>query len=118
MSRMKTVFHNCLALTVLLCAGVVMGQSASKWGGEALGKVVRYDVPCLTVSEAHGGKLSYLPITITKGTADAPLRVMIVNDTPNGSGQTIHSSIWMASVLAAMLRNDTMRGVTISVEFT
>ena len=50
--------------------------------------------------------------------SDKPLRIMIIDDTPGGSGQTIHSSVWSAAITAAMLRNDTMHGVTISFEFS
>ena len=107
-----------LAFSLVLNTSLALGQGALKLGSEAIGKVVKYNMPCLTVSEAYGGKLSYLPMTVAKGNGSSPLRVMIVDDTPNGSGQSIHSSIWMASVLAAMLRNDTMHGVTITVEFT
>ena len=80
---------------------------------------ISYKVPCLTVynDETHG-KISYLPMKFTRTKSDKPLRIMIVDDTPSGSGQTIHSSVWLAAVTAAMLRNDTMHGVTISVEFS
>lgn len=83
------------------------------------GNIISYKVPCLTVygDETHG-KISYLPMTFTRTKTDKPLRVMITDDTPSGSGQTIHSSVWLAAVTAAMLRNDTMHGVTISVEFS
>lgn len=43
---------------------------------------------------------------------------MIIDDTPDGSGQSARSSVWLAAVTAAMLRNDTMHGVTISMEFS
>ncbi len=107
-----------VVLSFMLFVGETIGQDIAKRGKNTVEDSLRYRMPCLTVSDEHGGKLSYLPITISRGEADVPLRVMIVDDTPNGSGQTIHSSIWMASVLAAMLRNDTMHGVTITVEFT
>ncbi len=82
-------------------------------------EMISYNVPCLTVHEdGSHGKLSYLPMTFTRTKDDKPLRVMITDDTPIGSGQTIHSSVWLAAVTAAMLRNDTMHGVTISVEFS
>ena len=118
MKELRSRMPIMLALSLVLSTGLAVGQGVVKLGSEAIGKVVKYNMPCLTVSESSGGKLSYLPMTITRGKGDAPLRVMIVDDTPNGSGQSIHSSIWMASVLAAMLRNDTMHGVTITVEFT
>ena len=80
---------------------------------------ISYKVPCLTVrgDDTHG-KISYLPLTFTRTNTDKPLRIMIIDDTPSGSGQTIHSSVWLAAVTAAMLRNDTMHGATISVEFS
>lgn len=82
-------------------------------------RTFEYKVPCLTVrgDETHG-KISYLPMKFSRTSDDKPLRVMISDDTPSGSGQSIHSSVWLAAVTAAMLRNDTMHGVTISVEFS
>lgn len=106
-----------LALSMFIVVSVVAKPNDLQLDEGGI-KYTTYKMPCLTVSEMYGGKLSYLPISITREKADVPLRVMIVDDTPNGSGQTIHSSIWMASLLAAMLRNDTMHGVTITVEFT
>ena len=105
-----------MTLSFMFLEAETLGQEISKSKNDT--NNLRYRMPCLTVSDAYGGKLSYLPISISRAETDVPLRIMIVDDTPNGSGQTIHSSIWMASVLAAMLRNDTMHGVTITVEFT
>lgn len=80
---------------------------------------MEYSVPCLTVwGDGSHGKLSYLPLKFTRTKENKPLRIMIIDDTPHGSGKTIHSSVWLAAVTAAMLRNDTMHGTTISVEFT
>lgn len=80
---------------------------------------MEYSVPCLTVwGDGSHGNLSHLPLKFTRTKENKPLRIMIVDDTPNGSGTTIHSSVWLAAVTAAMLRNDTMHGTTISVEFT
>ncbi|MBQ7395823.1 MAG: hypothetical protein IJW08_10395 [Lentisphaeria bacterium] len=78
-----------------------------------------YSVPCLTVlNDGTHGKISYLPLKFTRTKENKPLRIMIADDTPNGSGNTIHSSVWLAAITAAMLRNDTMHGTTISVEFS
>lgn len=79
---------------------------------------ISYQVPCLTVNGENQGKISYLPMKFTRTKSDKPLRVMIADDTPGGSGRTIHSSVWLAAVTAAMLRNDTMHGATITVEFS
>ena len=80
---------------------------------------VEYKVPCLTTyRDGTHGKISYLPMKFARTRSDKPLRVMIVDDTPGGSGQTIRSSVWLAAITAAMFRNDTMHGVTISVEFS
>lgn len=82
-------------------------------------KCIEYSVPCLTVwGDGSRGKISYLPLKFTRTKEDKPLRIMLADDTPNGSGKTIHSSVWLAAVTAAMLRNDTMHGATISVEFS
>ena len=80
---------------------------------------MEYSVPCLTVwGDGSHGKISYLPLKFTRTKENKPLRIMIADDTPNGSGKAIHSSVWLAAVTAAMLRNDTMHGTTISVEFS
>ena len=80
---------------------------------------IEYLVPCLTVrNDGSHGKISYLPLKFTRTKENKPLRVMIADDTPNGSGNTIHNSVWQAAVTAAMLRNDTMHGTTITVEFS
>ncbi len=80
---------------------------------------MEYSVPCLTVwGDGSHGKISYLPLKYTRTKENKPLRIMIADDTPNGSGKAIHSSVWLAAVTAAMLRNDTMHGTTISVEFS
>ena len=82
-------------------------------------KTIFYRVPCLTVrGDETTGRISYLPLRFSRAKTDKPLRVMIADDTPGGSGLSIHRSVWLAAVTAAMLRNDTMHGVTISVEFS
>ena len=87
-----------------------------------------YNYPVLTVmtirdpktkkKKKYLGELSYQPLTFTREKVDKPLRIMISDDTPGGSGETIRNSVWQAAITAAMLRNDTMHGVTISVGFS
>ena len=80
---------------------------------------MEYMMPCLTVfSGTDDGNISYLPLKFIRTKEKKPLRIMIADDTPNGSGRTIHSSVWLAAVTAAMQRNDTLHGTTIVVEFS
>ena len=77
----------------------------------------RYLVPCLTVKgNGKTGNLLSLPVIFTRTGEDKPLRIMISDDSPEGSGPTFRSNVWLAAITAAMLRNDTMRGVNITVE--
>lgn len=89
--------------------------AAVKWN-----TTVTYQVPVLTVftAEDHIGNISYHTLTFTRERSTKPLRIDIIDDTPGGSGETIRNSVWLAAITAAMLRNDTMQGVTISVEFS
>jgi|GEM_PF-2505512 len=79
---------------------------------------MEYMMPCLTVRGETKGDLSYLPLKFTRTKENKPLRIMIADDTPNGSGNLIHSSVWLAAVTAAMQRNDTLHGTTIIIEFS
>ena len=97
----------------------VSAGTPQKTAADTVEKSMEYSVPCLTVwSDGTHGKISHLPLKFTRTKEDKPLRIMIADDSPNGSGNTIRSSIWLAAVTAAMLRNDTMHGTTISVEFS
>ena len=58
-----------------------------------------------------------MPLTFTRTGEQKPLRVIIAEDTPEGSGSDIRVNVWLAAVTAAMLRNDTLYGATISVAF-
>ena len=75
-------------------------------------------MPILTVNEKTGGGMSRLPFSFERTMSDAPLKILIADDTPSGSGASIRSSVWLAAVTAAMQRNDPMNGVRITVEFS
>lgn len=82
-------------------------------------EVIEYKIPCLMVRDNEPvGNLNRLPMKFSRTKQNTPLRVMISDDTPSGSGQSLHSSLWLAAVTAAMLRGDTMHGTTITVEFS
>ena len=79
---------------------------------------IRFNVPCLTVNRGSGrGNIRHLPFSFQKTNEDKPLRIMITDDTPDGSGKEIRNNLWLAAITAAMLRNATMHGVKISAEF-
>lgn len=104
-----------VCLFVSLCAAA--GESPGVVAPEM--RKLEYQVPCLTVyADGSHGHISRLPLKFTRTGADKPLRILIGDDTPGGSGETIRNSVWLAAVTAAMLRNDTMHGATISVEFS
>ncbi len=104
-----------VCLFVSLCAAA--GESPGVVAPEM--RKLEYQVPCLTVyADGSHGHISRLPLKFTRTGDDKPLRILIGDDTPGGSGETIRNSVWLAAVTAAMLRNDTMHGATISVEFS
>ncbi len=104
-----------VCLFVSLCAAA--GESPGVVAPEM--RKLEYQVPCLTVyADGSHGHISRLPLKFTRTGDDKPLRILIGDDTPGGSGETIRNSVWLAAVTAAMLRNDTMHGVTITLEFS
>ena len=78
--------------------------------------MIRYNVPCLWVAGDRGG-MSLLPFSFQYTKEDKPLRIAVTDDTPGGSGNEIRNNLWGAAIAAAMLKNKTMHGVKITVEF-
>ena len=77
-----------------------------------------YRLPCPTVyGDESNGQISRLSLNFTRTGDDMPLRILIGDGTSGGSGETIRNNVWLAAITAAMLRNDTMHGVTITLEF-
>ena len=74
-------------------------------------------MPVLTVNEVTGGAYSRLPFSFVRTGKDEPLKVLVADDTPSGSGASIRSSVWLAAIAASMYRRDPMNGVRITVEF-
>lgn len=99
------------ALSLLLASGLC---------AEARGSVERklFGMPVLTVSTRSGGCFNRLPFSFERTNAETPLKILVADDTPSGSGASIRSSVWLAAVTAAMQRNDSMSGVRITVEFS
>jgi len=80
---------------------------------------VQYSMRMLTVrGETEEGRCLKLPFSLKKTKDDVPLMISISEGTPSGSGASIRSSVWLAAMTAAICRNDVMRGVRISVDFT
>ena len=65
--------------------------------GKNTAEVIEYKIPCLMVRDNEPvGNLNRLPMKFSRTKQNTPLRVMISDDTPSGSGQTLHSSLWLA----------------------
>lgn len=77
----------------------------------------KFMMPVLTVNEATGGAYDRLPFSFVRADDDEPLKILIADDTPSGSGESIRSSVWLAAITASMYRRDPMNGVRITVEF-
>lgn len=75
-------------------------------------------VPCLTVRGGTEGNISHQPFTFSIGHSDRPLRILIGDDTPGGSGNEIRNSVWLAATTAALQRKISLQGVKIEVEFS
>ena len=75
-------------------------------------------MPVLTVNAVTGGEFHRLPFTFERTGRDEPLKILIAEDVPSGSGNSIRSSVWLAAITAAMKRSDPMNGVRITVEFS
>ena len=110
-----------LSVAIICCTLVSFGAVAldSAVSASPSQCTLEYQLPCLTVyADGSHGHISRLPLKFTRTGDDKPLRILIGDDTPGGSGETIRNSVWLAAVTAAMLRNDTMHGVTITLEFS
>lgn len=81
---------------------------------------ISFEVPVLSVIPgiSNSGKLSRLPFKLVKTNDNQALRISISDNTPMGAGPSIRSSIWVASLTAALQKNMTLTGVKISIEFS
>ncbi len=106
---MKKAYLKALSLCLLLifCIGAVTATEERTM-----------QVPCLTVSGGTEGNISHLPFTFSIGHSDRPLRILIGDDTPGGSGNKIRNSVWLAATTAALQRKISLQGVKIEVEFS
>ncbi len=85
--------------------------------GSASASSCEFMMPVLTVNEATGGSYDRLPFSFVRTGDNEPLKILIADDTPSGSGASIRSSVWLAAIAASMYRRDPMNGVRITVEF-
>lgn len=106
---MKKAYLKALSLCLLLifCIGAVTATEERTM-----------QVPCLTVSGETEGNISHQPFTFSIGHSDRPLRILIGDDTPGGSGNEIRNSVWLAATTAALQRKISLQGVKIEVEFS
>ena len=104
-------------LAALFVAAALAGPFAAARNAPAAIEEISFETPVLAVySDGTHGSCTRLPFTLSKGHA-GPLKVLIAEDTPSGSGESMRSSVWLAAVTAAMLRGDAMDGVRVTVEF-
>ena len=101
----KRIFSVCAAYLMILLS--------------ALGEVgaLETKMPVLTVNDMTGGKCSWLPFQYSRKATGESLKVLIADDTPGGSGELIRGCVWMAATTAAMLKNDPLDGVRLTIEF-
>ena len=74
-------------------------------------------LPVLTVRGASGD-LNRLPLRYERTDSHEPLRIVIGDDIPLGSRETIRGSVWAAAMAASMIKNDPLDGVRISIDFS
>ncbi|MEA4862147.1 MAG: S16 family serine protease [Victivallaceae bacterium] len=80
---------------------------------------VEYSVPLLTVSDDTSvGSCVRIPFELETSGSERPLRILVSDDTPAGSGDSIRACAWLAAITAAMQCNDPMTGVEIKLEFS
>ena len=102
----KRIFSVCAAYLMILLS--------------ALGEVgaLETKMPVLTVNDMTGGKCSWLPFQYSRKATGESLKVLIADDTPGGSGELIRGCVWIAATTAAMLKNDPLDGVRLTIEFS
>ena len=96
-----------LCLLLIFCIGAVTATEERTM-----------QVPCLTVRGGTKGNISHQPFTFSIGHSDRPLRILIGDDTPGGSGDEIRNSVWLAATTATLQRKISLQGVKIEVEFS
>lgn len=103
-----------LMLAVALAAALMTSSAAA-----GVKSSVVTEVPVLLVDgDENKGLMGRLPFTFSRDGSDRPLRVVIADDTPNGSSELIRGSLWLAATTAAIIRNDPLDGVRLFVEFS
>lgn len=77
------------------------------------------EIPVLLVNlESGTGMYERLPFEFSRNNTNRPLKVAFSGDTPQGSGEQIQGSVWLAAITASMFCNDPLDGVRIMVEFS
>lgn len=82
-----------------------------------------WEIPVLTVLAAGdnelAGELRRLHLRLERASgSQEPLSVAVSENVPGGAGSTLRSSVWLAAVVAGLLRYDDLRGVTLSVRLS
>ncbi len=80
-----------------------------------------YSLPMLSTHETASGKwegsCKFFPFTISITDNKTPLRIDISEDVPSGTGAMIRNSLWTAALIAALQKDSTLQGVSISLAF-
>jgi hypothetical protein len=76
-------------------------------------------VPILTVATVEGsfeGRVVDVGLSLTRSEGDAsPFQLAFLEETPGGQGPQLRSSIWMAAMVAAILRETDLSGYRLTV---
>ena len=79
-----------------------------------------YSLPMLSVHETPTGEIGrcdFFPLTISFTDDKKPLRINMSENVPSGTGTMIRNSLWTAALIAALQKDSTLQGVSISLEF-
>lgn len=100
-----------------LLVGVAAALQLAAFAREPIS--ISAEIPVLTMNlESGKGKYERLPFEFSRNNSNRPLKVAFSGDTPQGSGEQIQGSVWLAAITASMLCNDPLDGVRIMVEFS
>ncbi len=80
-----------------------------------------YSLPMLSVHDTptgeRVGKCDFFPLTISITEEQRPLRINISEIVPSGTGTMMRNSLWTAALIAALQKDSTLQGVSVSLEF-
>ncbi|MBL9091643.1 MAG: hypothetical protein JNL96_10490, partial [Planctomycetaceae bacterium] len=104
-----------LAAAVCLLFGCF---SSSVGASEVVGTERRFELPILTVTTDHQGVCGRLRFACVRKPDHTPLSLAVAEDTPGGAGESLRASSWLAAMVAALDRRDSLAGTTLSIELS